>query len=187
MMTVMVHSISKSASSTTDPVCGMTVDPGRAAGSYEHGGETYFFCSGGCLQKFKANPAKYLSTTEVPPLLQIETIRPAPEAAAAQIDPVCKMKVMPATAAGRYLHEGVPYYFCSRRCEEKFRANPAGYLSPKSEAVPVEPSASDVIYTCPMHPEIRQQGPGSCPRCGMALEPEMAAEDEGPNVELIEM
>jgi Cu+-exporting ATPase len=95
------------------------------------------------------------------------------------------MTVDPHTATHRHTYQGRPYYFCSAKCREKFIAAPAGYLerdAPETEAVP-----PGTIYTCPMHPEIRQPGPGSCPICGMALEPEIAAADAGPNPELVDM
>jgi len=114
----------ENTSAVIDPVCGMTIDPRQAAGSHEHKGKFYFFCSRSCLEQFKANPEKYVVTTE------------------------------------------------------------PGHSPPNPE---VDPADSDVIYTCPMHPEVRQKGPGTCPKCGMALEPEIAAEEEGPNIELIDM
>jgi Cu+-exporting ATPase len=88
------------------------------------------------------------------------------------VDPVCGMTVDPATAR-RVSHEGHDYYFCSENCVKKFTADPAAYLAPKPASAPAEAAAEqpDVIYTCPMHPEVRQKGPGSCPICGMALEP----------------
>ena len=81
---------------------------------------------------------------------------------------------------------GTTYYFCGTSCLEKFRAAPERYLAPKTAAPPTM-AELDAIYTCPMHPEVRQQGPGACPFCGMALEPAMVTLDEGPNVELIDM
>jgi Cu+-exporting ATPase len=95
------------------------------------------------------------------------------------------MRVLPETAAARYDYNGKTYYFCAVRCMERFKANPSAFLEPQSE--PKQAVASDVIYTCPMHPEVRQKGPGSCPKCGMALEPEVAQLDEGPNPELVDM
>src|SRR5882724_10002300 len=86
-------------------------------------------------------------------------------------DPVCGMTVDPATAKHRAEHEGRPYYFCCAGCNAKFTAKPAGYLAPQPAPAP-EKLAEGTVYTCPMHPEIRQVGPGSCPICGMALEPE---------------
>ncbi len=95
------------------------------------------------------------------------------------------MSVDPHTAKHRHTHKGQPYYFCSAGCRTKFIANPDKYLSPdQHKAAPVP---EGTIYTCPMHPEIRQVGPGSCPICGMALEPEIATADTGPNPELIDM
>ncbi|HKX39491.1 MAG TPA: YHS domain-containing protein, partial [Burkholderiales bacterium] len=100
-------------------------------------------------------------------------------------DPVCGMKVDPHTAKHRATHEGRPYYFCAARCKTKFEANPEQYLArEKAKPAPAKPGA---IYTCPMHPEVRQSGPGSCPICGMALEPEEVTLEEGPNPELADM
>jgi Cu+-exporting ATPase len=101
------------------------------------------------------------------------------------VDPVCGMKVDPHTAKHRASHEGRPYYFCSARCKEKFEASPGQYVA--KEKKPAAPAKPGVIYTCPMHPEVRQEGPGSCPICGMALEPEEVTLEEGPNPELADM
>jgi len=92
------------------------------------------------------------------------------------IDPVCGMTVNPATAAGQEDYKGKTYYFCSQHCLHAFKANPGKFLGKKVEAVPADSGAQ---YTCPMHPEIVQLGPGSCPKCGMALVPMGgAAEDD---------
>ena len=99
-------------------------------------------------------------------------------------DPVCGMTVDPATAKHRFDYEGETYYFCSAGCRTKFSADPAAYLGdPKPNAEMPE----GTIYTCPMHPEIRQVGPGSCPICGMALEPDVVSLDAPPNPELADM
>ncbi len=95
------------------------------------------------------------------------------------------MTVDPATPL-RLDHGGTTYYFCAPSCLAKFRAEPERFLAPKTAAPPTM-AELDAIYTCPMHPEVRQQGPGACPFCGMALEPAMVTLDEGPNVELIDM
>jgi Cu+-exporting ATPase len=97
------------------------------------------------------------------------------------IDPVCGMTVEKSTAKHTLDHDGARYYFCSRSCLDKFSSNPAAFLD-KAEPQPCchhEPgkaaapaAAADAVYICPMHPEVRQQGPGSCPKCGMALEPQ---------------
>lgn len=103
-------------------------------------------------------------------------------------DPVCGMNVDPAKTPHRANHQGIVYHFCAARCREKFLADPVKYLTVKDLRGPVAPVKPGIIYTCPMHPQIRQQGPGSCPICGMALEPENAAHvEEGPNAELVDM
>jgi len=111
--------------------------------------------------------------------------REAHAGAHAVLDPVCGMTVDPHTAKHRHTHEGRPYYFCSARCREKFIADPDKYLAPAAK--PAAPVPSGTIYTCPMHPEIRQEGPGSCPICGMALEPELVSAEAQPNPELADM
>ncbi|TAJ91335.1 MAG: heavy metal translocating P-type ATPase [Reyranella sp.] len=102
------------------------------------------------------------------------------------IDPVCGMKVKIEGAKNTTVHEGQTYYFCNPKCLQKFTAEPARYLKAE-EAPPAPPVAPGTIFTCPMHPEIRQVGPGSCPICGMALEPAEISLDDGPNVELVDM
>ncbi len=93
------------------------------------------------------------------------------------------MTVDPHNAKHQTSHHGHPYYFCSAGCKTKFIADPAKYLGEREP----EPVIEGAIYTCPMHPEIRQQGPGACPICGMALEPEIATAEQGPNPELADM
>ncbi len=100
-------------------------------------------------------------------------------------DPVCGMMVDPHTTPHRAEFNGRTYYFCSDGCRVQFEANPERYLAPEERRV--EPVPEGTIYTCPMHPQIRQIGPGACPICGMALEPLIATADEGPNPELIDM
>src|SRR5262245_4241104 len=98
-------------------------------------------------------------------------------------DPVCGMDVDPHKTPHRAEHGGKAYYFCSAGCRTKFLGDPLRYLSPRAaKRVP-----EGTIYTCPMHPEIRQVGPGSCPICGMALEPAVATLDDEPNPELADM
>lgn len=99
-------------------------------------------------------------------------------------DPVCGMKIDPQTAkGGKSAFEGHDYYFCNPKCKTKFDANPRSYLEKKS-AAPISAAELEKIYTCPMHPEVRQKGPGSCPICGMALEPEEVSLEEAENPEL---
>jgi P-type Cu+ transporter len=101
------------------------------------------------------------------------------------IDPVCGMTVEPATAAGSYDYQGTRYYFCNPSCLTRFKADPESFLKPRAEGTPA--ASSDALYTCPMHPEVVQHGPGSCPKCGMALEPMTVSADDGPNPELVDM
>ena len=101
------------------------------------------------------------------------------------VDPVCGMTVTPAGAAGHVEYEGHTYYFCGLSCVKRFQADPARYLGPRPSAPKV--AAAGAEYTCPMHPEIVQDHPGSCPICGMALEPRTVTVDDGPNPELIDM
>lgn len=100
-------------------------------------------------------------------------------------DPVCGMSVDPHNAEHRSKHGGKTFYFCSSGCESKFDKNPEKYLNEQNK--PTEPVAPGTMFTCPMHPEIRQQGPGDCPICGMALEPEEVSLDDGPSEELTDM
>lgn len=118
-------------------------------------------------------------------------------------DPVCGMTVNPQTAAGSHEHAGVTYYFCSEHCRQKFQAQPAKYLMPAEpqhetergrppqrptdRALEGPPTPSRTEYVCPMHPEIVRPQPGSCPICGMALEPRTVSLEEGPNPELVDM
>ena len=107
----------------------------------------------------------------------------ASDGAATVKDPVCGKSVDLTTTAHRASHGGQDYFFCSAGCRTKFIGDPMRYLNPPVEAEPAVPGA---IYTCPMHPEIRQEGPGSCPICGMALEPETVTAEAPPNHELID-
>jgi Cu+-exporting ATPase len=90
-------------------------------------------------------------------------------------DPVCGMRVDPASAAESFQHEGITYYFCCDGCLAMFRADPAKYLAKRAPAAPTVTAKARVSHTCPMHPEIVQDGPGSCPKCGMALVPMVPA------------
>jgi Cu+-exporting ATPase len=145
-----------------DPVCGMTVDPAAGKPSAEHDGRIYHFCSNGCKTKFETDPKTYLAAT----------------------DPVCGMSVTRAAAMHFTRHAGKGNYFCSAGCKQKFEAAPAKYLGERA----LEPPApKGTKYTCPMHPEIVRDGPGSCPKCGMALEPMgVPTGEEGPNPELVD-
>jgi Cu+-exporting ATPase len=147
-------------SKVLDPVCGMTVDPARTAHHAEHEGRSFHFCSAGCRTKFLADPGKYLTAK----------------------DPVCGMTVDPTTTPHHAKHEGAAFHFCSAGCKTRFEADPASYLDGDGHKPAEAPAGT--IYTCPMHPEVRQVGPGSCPICGMALEPDLITADAEPNPEL---
>ena len=93
-------------------------------------------------------------------------------------DPVCGMDVDPAASKHRAEHGGTTFHFCCAGCKAKFDADPARYLAAAADAA-ADAAPDGAIYTCPMHPEIRQVGPGACPICGMALEPLQATADAG--------
>ncbi|HUF04429.1 MAG TPA: heavy metal translocating P-type ATPase [Aridibacter sp.] len=114
--------------------------------------------------------------------------RNTPEEPATHRDPVCGMFVTPETAAATHEHGGETYYFCATGCHDRFSEDPERFLAPDSEpdASAME-SGQDVEYTCPMHPEVVQIGPGSCPICGMALEPKVATLDDRPDPEYTDM
>src|SRR6266568_5423053 len=155
-----------------DPVCGMRVNPENAKHSLSHGGTTYYFCCPSCAEKFKARPEKYLNKTALPApgLVVLGAPKPTPAGAKTR-DPVCGMDVDPSTAKFQFEYQGTPYYFCSAGCLARFRANPNSYFTAKSH--PAGPSAPAGAYVCPMCPEVRETRPVPCPKCGMALEPEV--------------
>jgi P-type Cu+ transporter len=104
------------------------------------------------------------------------------------VDPVCGMTISPADSVGEIEYGGRTYYFCNESCLERFKADPQQFVGPRADSGPPDVAANpDAEYTCPMHPEIRQKGPGSCPICGMALEPVNVSLEEGPNEELVDM
>jgi heavy metal translocating P-type ATPase len=116
----------------------------------------------------------------------------APTSTGVVTDPVCGMDVDPRGGGPRLEHAGRRYFFCSDHCRHRFQGDPAAYLG-DGHGPQVDPAggsvegADAVEYTCPMHPEIRQMGPGSCPICGMALEPVTVTAESGPNAELVDM
>lgn len=148
--------------SLRDPVCGMSVTLKPETPRHEYRGHIYAFCSAGCRERFAAAPENYITAT----------------------DPVCGMSVDRARARHLTRHNGELFYFCSSRCKTKFEGERERYLGEPSEA---EPMPQGTLYTCPMHPEIVQEGPGTCPICGMALEPMgVPGPDAGPNPELVD-
>ena len=143
--------------SAIDPNCGMRVDADSPR-YIDHAGKRYFFCSDGCRDRFNADP---------------EAIRAKGrrrEIDKGRTDPVCGMRTDPEHPEHHAEYQGQAYHFCSETCSRKFRSNPERYLG---EAPSRRRRTRRPLYTCPMHPEIRQQGPGDCPKCGMALEPMM--------------
>jgi Cu+-exporting ATPase len=176
-----------------DPVCGMSVDPATAKHIHTHAGETYYFCCGRCVEKFKASPDKYLNPGARTPSAGLTVLAmPSPASSvtgdAKAKDPVCGMDVNPGAARYKSEHAGESYYFCSAHCLEKFHANPNSYLAPRpisasstplaqiaaapAKAAPQPPVGN---YICPMCPEVRETKAGPCPSCGMALEREIPA------------
>ena len=148
------HLKTDGSSEVIDPVCGMTVDPHNAAGLVDYNGQTYYFCSRNCKERFQASPETFVAGSS----------RPAAEGTAATT------------------------YVCPMHPEVR-QAGPGA--CPKC-GMALEPDLSTVPqmrveYTCPMHPEIVRDAPGACPICGMALEPRTVGLDEGPNPELIDM
>jgi Cu+-exporting ATPase len=142
-----------------DPVCGMTVEPESAAGTYDYRGKTYYFCNPGCLERFAAAPDDFVADSG-----ELKSNEPV---------------VVP----------GARRYVCPMDFEV---SSPHPGACPKC-GMALEPDLSDpaalmkVEYTCPMHPEIVQDGPGACPICGMALEPRLVGLEETPNPELVDM
>jgi len=145
-----------------DPVCAMDVNPTTSKHKSHYHNHDYYFCSSGCETKFTAHPDQYISAK----------------------DPVCNMDVDRASARHISTHNSEKYYFCSTGCLDKFGKDPAQYLDGTAVAAPMP---EGTVYTCPMHPEIEQEGAGECPKCGMALEPkDIIIGDEGPNPELVD-
>lgn len=146
-----------------DPVCGMWVDPEKARGSAEYKGKTYYFCSPRCVEKFKAEPERYLAPKPAPSLVQLGGMASAKPA---QVSPHTPVTAEPDTAARA---QGAVTYVCPM--DPEVRESKPGPCPACGMAL--EPEA--IEYTCPMHPEIVRDRPGTCPICGMALEPRIAA------------
>jgi heavy metal translocating P-type ATPase len=178
----------------TDPVCGMQVSkhPEKTA---RFQGVAYYFCSSSCVSKFTATPENYVKAKKVIGLGSTSTVTSAAATSANKAssccgsgdamqsdvqgehkDPVCGMRVN-AQSPHQLNHDGQSYYFCCNSCLEKFRKDPAAWLEPSKRPAP-KAVAKDAIFTCPMHLEIEQVGPGTCPLCGMALEPKEASAEE---------
>jgi Cu+-exporting ATPase len=179
-----------------DPVCGMNVDIEKAKAKVEHRGKSYYFCGVGCAKKFEQGPERFLSAPAPAAVSHGAQIEVAGKPAVATLPilasapavkgPVCGMMVDPQKAAGKVEHAGKTYFFCSARCKDRFEKEPEKFLAAPGIAGMehahahahanehgTTPAAGtqNIRFTCPMHPEIVQIGPGSCPICGMALEP----------------
>ncbi len=146
----------------TDPVCGMSVDPEAAAGSFEHDGKTFYFCSKSCLEKFRVEPARFIKPLESD---AVTSIRSAPQRVTGTGDE----------------------YTCPMHPEVRQEGpGPCPKCGMALEPVEIKAPATKTEYTCPMHPEIIRDEPGFCPICGMALEPRTVTGDEA-NEELVDM
>jgi Cu+-exporting ATPase len=158
-----------------DPVCGMHPDPQTAiikGNDAHYKGVHYLFCCIGCRDKFQADPEKYITKVGEP--------TPGERGK----DPVCGMTPFKAVAKAKgntLTHQDTEYFFCSAGCKAKFEAEPEKYIATAAKPSsccghdhtpkPEPANAKNISYTCPMHPEVKQIGPGDCPLCGMALEP----------------
>ena len=164
-MTEQTHIHSDACAEARDPVCGMMAKTDGSKPTSRVEDRDFFFCGNGCKTKFDADTSFYLTRTAK--------------------DLVCSMDVNIANAKYALRHNKKSYYFCSAGCETKFEKEPERYTG-ETPAAPAAPVPEGTIYTCPMDPEIRQIGPGTCPICGMALEPDMPSADTGPNPEYID-
>src|SRR5712692_900993 len=162
-----------------DPVCAMDVDPERAAGSYEHAGETYFFCSQHCLDKFRAEPGAYLQG--------------AAQNSSAAHGAVASTRPAPAAPAQEVRSDPRTEHTCPMHPEVRAVTQPPAPPPPCPECgmalepVAIGAAAVRTEYVCPMHPEIVRDAPGACPICGMALEPRTVTLEDAPNPELVSM
>ena len=164
-MTEHVHIHTDACGEARDPVCGMMAKTDGSKPTSRVGERDFFFCGNGCKTKFDADTQHYLTRTAK--------------------DPVCDMDVTVADAKYALRHNKKSYYFCSPVCQTKFETAPETYTGETAPAA-IAPVPEGTIYTCPMDPEIRQIGPGTCPICGMALEPDVPSADAGPNPEYID-
>ena len=163
--------------SVIDPVCGMTVDPARAAGKHEHKGQPYHFCSQHCLAKFKEDPDKFLAQRQH---VQHSGHAHGANAGAVHADALHSHAAKPDDGQGAYVCPMDPEVR-----EPKPGACPKCGMALEPAAVTVPETRTE--YVCPMHPEIVRSEPGSCPICGMALEPRTITLEDAPNPELVDM
>ena len=161
-----------------DPVCGMEIPIEESVGSFIYLGAEYQFCGKSCLEAFQLHPELYLR-----PPMRVSTLKMAPTKTIEEprfTDPVCGMSITKGQSVGSFEYEDKTYEFCAKSCLDRFKANPNKYLNPDQE----EAAPPGTMFTCPMDPEIVQEGPGTCPICGMALEPMEFQIEETENPEL---
>ncbi len=156
--------VGSSGDPALDPVCGMSVNLAAAAGSHLFQGTQYYFCSQRCLERFRSRPQLYIGVSP-------ESIHRLMHEAPKHRDPVCGMFIEQDNAAGSVDLAGTRWYFCATECLDKFKASPDEYMLATRKLKAPAPEFRDVEHTCPMHPEVNKTGPGSCPKCGMDLEP----------------
>ena len=170
-------SVTQNPKQYIDPVCGMSVSP-NSEHATRHLGIAYYFCSPSCKEKFSADPGIFVKKKQI-------SIMAAPRQdgtdklidAKPFLDPVCGMRV--AASDDKFAeYQGTTYYFCCPSCVTKFKSDPEAWLNTSHKPKPAKSAAKDALYTCPMDPEIVQKGPGTCPVCGMALEPMEASAEE---------
>lgn len=167
-----------------DPVCGMLVEESSATRHSNYNGQEFYFCCARCQTEFEAKPAQYTTNLTSRPIVdaahcgcgdhnsvgaQIVQLSSVPKQVVLHLDPVCGMKIDEQHSVGTVEHGGKRYHFCSRSCLERFRAAPRTFVEPQQKRISSDDRNAE--YTCPMDPEVRQLGPGTCPKCGMALEP----------------
>jgi Cu+-exporting ATPase len=181
-----------------DPVCGMEINKENSGGITEWRGVQYAFCSQHCHDSFSANPEKYIKPSEHHG--HHHEHNHGSHGSSTQVkDPVCGMMVDENSDGIVTEWEGKQYYFCSKHCKTSFENDPKKYVQQhthksccshsnepsdgSNDKTPKHTSPVE-IYTCPMHPDVRQEGPGSCPKCGMALEP-LAPVETGSKTEYV--
>lgn len=181
-----------------DPVCKMTIEDADAAATSTYKGATYYFCANQCKRKFDENPEAYLKGKPKTASLKImgtptgDLSQKKGEGGGSVKDPVCGMNVDPAKTDLKFDYNGRYYYFCSSHCFEKFRKDPEKYLQQgnfeemPAPVLPLEVGTKNE-WICPMDPEVISDKPGSCPKCGMALEPRTISLREEVNPELVDM
>jgi Cu+-exporting ATPase len=178
----------KSSTTVKDPVCGMNVELSTAKHKLDHAGNTYYFCCGSCLEKFRADSQKYLAPRPAAAGLQTVNIAAAAKATALKDVLAAPANAIPPSSASAGRTSAATRAYICPMCPEVRSAKPEACPRCGMALEPEMPtSATRVEYTCPMHPEIVRSGPGHCPICGMALEPRTVNAQEGDNPELRDM